>query len=386
MSTLLVTGIGELTTWDDERPVRSDAAVVLDDGVVAWAGDSRDAPDADERLDVEGAAVIPGFVDSHTHLMFAGDRAGEFAARMAGEPYTAGGIQSTVRATRAATDDELLANARRLLAELRAQGTTTVEVKSGYGLTLDDEARSLRLARTLTAETTFLGAHVVPIEYADDRDAYLDLVTGPMLDACAPHARWIDVFCDRGAFTIDESRRVLEAGIARGLGARLHGAQLAPSAAVELAVSLDAASIDHATFLSDRDVELLAGSSTVATLLPGAEFSTRQPYPSGRRLLDAGATIALATDCNPGSSFTTSMPFCLALAVREMGLTVPEALRAATLGGAAALRRDDVGHLRSGATGGLVVLDAPSAVHLAYRPGVPLIQRVLGRERPNLVT
>lgn len=383
MSTLLVTGIGELTTWDDERPVRPDAAVVLDDGVVAWTGDARGAPDADERLDVDGAAVIPGFVDSHTHLMFAGDRADEFAARMAGESYTAGGIQRTVRATRAASDDELLGNARRLLAELRAQGTTTVEIKSGYGLTVEDEARSLRLARTLTPETTFLGAHVVPAEYTDDRDAYLDLVTGPMLDACAPHARWIDVFCDRGAFTVDESRRVLEAGIARGLGARLHGAQLEPSGAVELAVGLGAASVDHATFLSDRDVELLAGSATVATLLPGAEFSTRQPYPSGRRLLDAGVTIALATDCNPGSSFTTSLPFCIALAVREMGLTVPEALRAATLGGAAALRRNDVGHLRSGATGGLVVLDAPSAVHLAYRPGVPLVRRIVGGFRPN---
>jgi len=252
-----------------------------------------------------------------------------------------------------------------------------VEVKSGYGLTVADEARALRLASTLTPETTYLGAHVVPGEYADDRDSYVDLVVGPMLDACAPHARWIDVFCETGAFTVEESRRILLAGAERGLGMRVHAGQLGESDGVRLAVELGAASVDHCTFLSDADVDALAGGGTVATLLPGVEFSTRQPYPSGRRLLDAGVRVALASDCNPGSSYTSSMAFCIAVAVRDMGMTPGEALRAATLGGAEALRRDDVGHLRLGATGGLVILEAPSPVHLAYRPGVPLVRQVL---------
>ncbi len=377
MTALLVTGIGELVSHDAERPVRQDAALVIVDGRVAWVGDATGAPDADERLDVEGRAVIPGFVDSHAHLMFAGDRADEFEARMSGLPYAAGGIRRTVAATRAAGDEELAARAARLVAEMRAQGTTTVEIKSGYGLTVQDEARALRIARTLTPETTFLGAHVVPEEFRADPDAYVDLVTGEMLDACAPEARWVDVFCEEGAFSVEQSRRILLAGAARGLGLRIHAAQLAPSAGVRLAVELGAASVDHCTFLGDEDVEALAASKTVATLLPGAEFSTRQPYPQARRLLDAGATVALATDCNPGSSFTSSMPFCIALAVREMRMTPFEALRAATLGGAAALRREDVGHLRPGARADLVVLDAPSSVHLAYRPGVPLVHRVL---------
>jgi imidazolonepropionase len=374
----VVRRIGELTTGEPDRPVRSDAAVVLEKGVVAWVGDDADAPDADESIDAAGAAGIPGFVDSHSHLLFAGDRADEFEARMAGERYAAGGIRRTVRLTREADDASLLDRARALVAEMRRQGTTTVEIKSGYGLTVADEERALRLARTLTPETTFLGAHVVPAEYADDRAAYVDLVTGPMLDACAPHARWIDVFCEHGAFTEEEARRILRAGADRGLGMRMHAGQLTESGAVRLAVELGAASVDHATYLSDADVDALAASDTVATLLPGVEFSTRQPYPSGRRLMDAGATVALATDCNPGSSYTSSMPFCIAVAVRDMGFTPREAIHAATAGGARALRRDDVGHLRVGATGGLVLLDAPSAVHLAYRPGVPLVTRVLG--------
>jgi len=379
MTSTLVTAIGELTTWEPDRPVRHDAAVVFDQGAVAWVGDASDAPAADERIDAEGRAAVPGFVDSHSHLMFAGDRADEFEARMAGQKYEAGGIRRTVRLTREADDATLLANARAIVDEMRRQGTTTVEIKSGYGLTVSDEQRALRLARELTPETTFLGAHVVPVEFADDPDGYVDLVTGEMLDACAPFARWIDVFCESGAFTVEQSRRILEAGAARGLGLRLHAGQLGPSEGVQLAVELGAASVDHGTYLSDADVEALAGSSTVATLLPGVEFSTRQPYPSGRRLLDAGVTVALATDCNPGSSFTSSIPFCIALAVREIGMTPREALHAATVGGARALRRDDVGHLSIGATGGLVLLDAPSAVHLAYRPGVPLVRQVVGQ-------
>lgn len=383
MNALLVTGIGELVTFDPAHPdpdgILHDAALLAVDGRIAWTGPASAAPrqDADETLDVEGAAVIPGFVDAHTHLVFGGDRAEEFEARMAGRPYTAGGIRSTVAATRAASDDELRRRLARFVAELHAQGTTTFEVKSGYGLTVEDEERLLRLAREVTDETTFLGAHVVPPEFADDPDAYVDLVVGPMLNACAPHARWIDVFCETGAFSVEQSRRILSAGAERGLGVRVHASQLGPGEGVALAVELDAASVDHCTYLTDDDVERLAASNTVAGLLPGVEFSTRHPYPSGRRLLDAGVTVALASDCNPGSSFTSSMPFCIALAVREMGLTPTEALRAATLGGAAALRRSDVGHLRPGARADLAVLDAPSHLHLAYRPGVPLVARTL---------
>ena len=373
MTTTLVDNIGLLVTHDADRPERTNASLVIDDGVVAWVGEG--SPAADERIDAGGGCVIPGFIDSHSHLVFAGDRADEFEARMAGRRYEAGGIRRTVAATREASDEELMANARKLVAEARAQGTTTLEIKSGYGLTVADEERSVRLAATLTSEVTFLGAHVVPDGI--DRGDYLDLVTGEMLDACAPHARWIDVFCETGAFTVEESRRILEAGIARGLGARMHAGQLGESDGVRLAVELGAASVDHCTYLSAEDVEALAGSSTVATLLPGVEFSTKHPYPDARRLLDAGVTVAIATDCNPGSSFTTSMPLMVALAVREMGMTPAEALAAATLGGAAALRGTDVGHLRVGARADLVILDAPSYVHLAYRPGVPLVRSVI---------
>ena len=376
---LVITNIGELTTNDPSTgpdPLR-DAAVVVDGDRIAWIGPAAHAPEADQRLDAGGAAVIPGFVDSHAHLVFAGDRAAEFAARMNGEPYTGGGIRTTVAATRAASDGELLAAARRLLLEARRQGSTTVEIKSGYGLSVAEEARSLRIARQLSDETTFLGAHVVPAEYADDPAGYVALVSGPMLTAAAAHARWIDVFCDRGAFDGDQAREILTAGAKAGLGLRVHANQLTAGPGAQLAVALDAASADHCTHLTDADVDALAGSDTVATLLPGAEFSTRSPYPDARRLLAAGVTVALASDCNPGSSYTSSMPFCLALAVREMRMTPAEALWAATAGGARALRRDDVGVVRAGARGDLVVLDAPSYLHLAYRPGVPLIKTVL---------
>lgn len=376
MSTTLVTGIGLLVTHDPERPERSGAALVIDGDTVAWVGDAANAPAADEVIDAGGRCAIPGFVDSHSHLMFAGDRADEFEARMAGRAYEAGGIRRTVRLTREASDAELLANAQRLLAEARAQGTTTIEIKSGYGLTVADEQRALRLAATLTPETTYLGAHVVPDGVS--REDYVDLVCGDMLAACAPHARWIDAFCETGAFTLDETRRILTAGIAEGLVPRLHAAQLGPNPdAIALGIELGAASIDHCTYLTVADVDALAGSATVATLLPGVEFSTRHPYPDARRLTDAGVAIALASDCNPGSSYTTSMPLCIALAVREMGLSPYEALRAATLGGAQALRRADIGHLRTGARADLVLLDAPTYTHLAYRPGVPLVHRVL---------
>jgi imidazolonepropionase len=377
---LLLTGIGELVTLDPAHGpglgLVRDAAVVIEgtgEGWrVAWTGPAREAPEADQAQDLGGRAVIPGFVDSHSHLLFAGDRGEEFAARMAGTTYDGGGIRTTVAATRAATDEELEANLLRHLREMRRQGTTTVEVKSGYGLTVADEARSLAIAARFTSETTYLGAHVVPPEHADDPAAYVDLVTGPMLEACAPHAKWIDVFCERGAFDADQARAILSAGQSSGLRGRLHANQLAPGPGVQLACELGLVAVDHCTYLDADDVAALADTGTVATLLPGVEFSTRSPYPDARMLLDRGVRVALATDCNPGSCYTSSMPLCVALAVREMGMTPGEALTAATLGGAQALDRDDVGHLRPGARGDLVALEAPSYLHLAYRPGVPL--------------
>ena len=356
-----------------ELELIENAALVIDAGVVAWVGSIANAPAADEFVDVAGRTVIPGFVDSHAHLVFAGDRAAEFEARMSGVSYSAGGIKTTVAATRAASDESLRAGLRARMHELHRSGITTFETKSGYGLTVADEARSLRLAAEVTDETTFLGAHVVPAEFADRRSEYVSLVAGEMLEAAAPHARWIDVFCDRGAFDADEADEILRAGVRAGLRPRIHANQLEAGAGIELAVKHDCASADHCTHLTDRDIELLAGSNTVATLLPGAEFSTRAQYPDARRLFAAGAKVALATDCNPGSSFTTSMAFCLAVAVRDMHFTPSQALVAATAGGAAALRRTDVGGLRVGQRANLVVLNAPSFVHLMYRPGVDLV-------------
>ncbi|MCO5970834.1 imidazolonepropionase [Actinoallomurus soli] len=371
---ILITNIGELVGADAERWVIEDAALVIDGDRIGWAGPVAAAPAADEVVDAGGRAVLPGFVDSHAHLVFAGERAEEFAARMSGRPYAAGGIRTTVAKTRAASDDELRAGVRRLVAEMVRQGTTTIECKSGYGLTVADEERAVRIAAELVDEVTYLGAHVVP--NGTDAADYVRLVAGEMLEACAPYARWIDVFCERGAFDADQTREILAAGRAAGLIPRLHANQLGHGPGVRLAVEYDAASADHCTFLSDEDVAALADSETVATLLPGVEFSTRQPYPDARRLIDAGAKVALATDCNPGSCYTSSMAFCVALAVREMRMTPEEAVRAATEGGARALRRTDVGHLRPGARADVLLLDAPSHIHLAYRPGVPQVARV----------
>ncbi|MGA4984706.1 imidazolonepropionase [Streptomyces cellulosae] len=385
MSATVITNIATLVTNDpslrDSDPlglVRG-AAVVVEGDRVVWTGESSKAPPTDNRVDAGGRAVLPGFVDSHSHLVFAGDRTEEFNARMSGRPYSAGGIRTTVAATRAASDAELEANLTRYLAEALRQGTTTFETKSGYGLTVEDEARTLRIAAAHTDEVTYLGAHIVAPEFADDPAGYVALVTGEMLNACAPHARWIDVFCEKGAFDGDQARAILTAGKAKGLHPRIHANQLSYGPGVQLAVELDAASADHCTHLTDADVDALANSSTVATLLPGAEFSTRAAWPDARRLLDAGVTVALSTDCNPGSSFTSSVPFCVALAVRDMGMTPDEAVWAATAGGAAALRRTDVGRLVPGAYADLVMLDAPSHVHLAYRPGVPLVTGVWRR-------
>jgi imidazolonepropionase len=381
-STLLVTGIGELTVndpqaVDDGRPAPlADAALLVHDGRIVWHGRGAEAPAADERVDVGGRAVIPGFVDSHAHLVFAGDRAAEFEARMTGARYSAGGIRTTVAATRASDDEALRANVRGLIAEMARQGTTSVECKTGYGLTVEDEARAIRIAKEECDVATFLGAHVIPAEYADRREEYVDLVRGPMLEACAGHADFVDVFCERGAFDEVETRLILDAAKARGLAVRLHANQLGHGPGVQLAVEYGAASADHCTYLDPADIEALAASSTVATLLPGVEFSTRSPYPDARALLDAGAQVAIATDCNPGSCYTSSMPFCLALAVREMRMSPAEALRAATLGGARALGLSDAGHLAVGARADFAVLDAPSYLHLMYRPGVPLVHGV----------
>jgi imidazolonepropionase len=381
VSSTVITGIAELVTCDGSTPdglgIVPDAAVVVEDGHIAWLGTASGAPMTDHQVDVGGRAVLPGFVDSHSHLVFAGDRGDEFAARMSGTSYDGGGIAASVAATRAATDDELRALVALRVAEMRAQGTTTVEIKSGYGLTIEDEARALRIAAEFTPETTFLGAHVVPREYAEDRATYLELVTGPMLEAAAPHAKWIDVFCEPHsphAFTVDEARAVLVAGRAKGLELRVHGNQLGHGPGVLLAVDLGAASVDHCTYLSASDVNALADAAdtTVATLLPGVEFSTRSPYPDAGALLRAGVSIALATDCNPGTCYSSSMPFVIALAVREMGLTPGEAVLAATTGSAKALRRGDIGRIVVGARADLTLLDAPSHVHLSYRAGVPI--------------
>lgn len=377
MTTTIVSDIGLLVTNDPalgegRLGLVRDAYVVFDRAGVIAVGTGA-APSADRHIDAGGRCVIPGFVDSHTHLVFAGDRSAEFVARMAGQPYEAGGIRTTVAATRAASDEELrqLAVARR--DEARRAGITTLEIKSGYGLTAPDEARCLRLASELTTETTFLGAHVVPPEFDGQSDDYVSHVCSVMVPVCAPHARWIDAFCETGAFDADQCRAVLQAGRAAGLGLRLHANQLGFGPGVRLAVEMGCASADHCTYLTDADISALAGSSTVATFLPATDFSTRQPYPDARRVIDGGATVAIATNCNPGSSYTTSMSFCIALAVRDLRMTADEALWAATAGGAAALRRTDIGAVYRGARADLVLLDAPSYTHLVYRPGVPLV-------------
>ena len=348
------------------------AALLVEDGNVAWLGKSHDAPGADQHLSLAGKTVIPGFVDSHSHIIFAGDRSEEFAHRMAGQPYASGGIRTTVRATRAAADDELRSNAKKLIAEFHASGITHFEIKSGYGLDVETEERSLRVASEFTEDTTFLGAHVVPDGM--ERTEYVHIFKTEMLHAVKQHAKWVDVFCDRGAFSVAEAREILEAGIAAGLLPRLHANQLENLGAISMAVELDCASVDHCTHLNAGDIAALSGSNTVVTLVPGAEFSTRSPYPDARRLVAAGITVALATDCNPGSSFTTSMPFCIAIAVREMGLTPDQAVWAATRGGAKALRNNK-GSLKVETAADFVVLDAPNHIHLAYRPGVQLVEK-----------
>lgn len=379
----LITGISELVTNDGadwELGIRDQAALIVEDDRIAWVGSAASAPVADRRIDLEGRTVVPGFVDSHSHIVFAGDRSEEFSHRMQGEAYTGGGIAQTVSATRAASDEQLRASTRRLLAESRSQGTTTLEIKSGYGLTTSAEQRLLRIAAECTDEVTFLGAHVVPVEYQDRPDDYVHLVVNEMTSACAPLARWVDVFCEphsAHAFSGDQSRAVLQAGINEGLQVRVHGAQLGPGPGPALAVELGAASIDHATFLTDADVSALAdaaheGGPTV-TFLPIVEFSTKQPFPDARRVIDAGVPVAIATDCNPGTCFSNSMPLAIAFAVRDMHMSADEALWAATAGGARALRRTDIGRIAVGTRADLAVINAPNHLHIAYRAGVPLV-------------
>jgi imidazolonepropionase len=379
---IAITNIGSLVTNDPSLGSGilgelTNAALVIENEKIVWVGNSSSVPVTDQQIDVQGKAVIPGFVDSHAHLLFAGERSKEFQARMKGEKYSAGGIKSTVAATREATDEAIEQNMLRLVREMQKSGITTFETKSGYGLTTADETRALEIAAKHTPETTFLGAHVFPSEYAGKEDQYVGLVAGEMIESVLPYAKWIDVFCDQGAFDVDQARQILQAGKNKGLLPRIHANQLTQGGGAQLAVELDCASADHCTHLSDSDIEALAGSNTVATLVPGAEFSTRAIYPNAARLFDAGVNVALATDCNPGSSYTTSMPFCIAIAIREMGFTPEQALWSATMGGAKALRRSDVGSLSVGQSADLVVLNAPSYLHLGYRPGVDLVSQVI---------
>lgn len=416
MASTLIRNISELWTLDpaledpDERgatgaQVLRDAALVIDGERIAWTGPAAEAPEADERVDAEGRAVLPGWVDSHSHLIFDGDRSAEFEARMAGQAYAAGGIQVTTDATRSASDERLAALVAQRVQAAQALGTTCMETKTGYGLTVEDEKRAAVLAERLIEEgvldeATFLGAHLVPAEFADDAEGYVDLVVGPMLAAVAPHVRWADVFCEEGAFTPAQSERVLRAARESGLGLRVHGHQIGRSGGVALAVQLGAASVDHVNFMSPDDIEALAGTAgiatapgeqdgllavdrgpTVATVLPACDLSTRAPLAPARALLDAGAHVAIASNCNPGTSFTSAMPFCVATAVLQMRLSIAEAVRAATRGGALALRRSDVGHLAVGARADLQILEAPAAIHLAYRPGMPLTHAVWRKGR-----
>ena len=381
--TLVIDNIGELITnveglGKGPLGIVENVSVVVDRGRVVDIGAAGAL--ADERLDAGGRCVLPGFVDSHTHLVFAGERAEEFTRRMAGEPYDGGGIRVTTDATRAAGRQSLRASLDRRLIEVHRAGTTTVEIKSGYGLSVESESLATSLAAQVTTEATFLGAHVVPSEYRGRADEYTELVCGPMLDEVRPHVRWIDVFCETGAFDVDQSRAVLEAGRRAGLGLRLHANQLDYGPGVRLGVEMGCASVDHCTYLSDDDLEMLAASDTVATFLPASDFSTRQPYPDARRAIEAGVKVAIASNCNPGSSYTTSISFCIALAVRDMRMTIDEAVAAVTTGGAAALRRSDIGRLAPGSPAHLTILDAPSRYHLAYRPGVPLIWRTIGSD------
>ena len=379
MTATVVRNIGQLiTNSDSSLGIIENAALVFENGKVQWIGANSSAPAADSSIDAESGVVTPGFVDSHTHLVFAGDRTQDYVARMTGSKYSSGGINTTVSATRAASEDELRETTRRLVARARSTGTTTLEVKSGYGLNTETELKILKVAREFTHETTFLGAHIVPSEKINSRDSYIDEVKTTMLQAVKQYAKWIDVFCDTGAFSVDEAREILKAGIAEGLKPRLHGNQLGNTGGAELAAELKVASVDHCTHISDSALSALADAGVVATLLPGAEFFTRSEYPNAKRFFDAGINVALATDCNPGSSFMTSMPVVISLAVREMQMTPTQAFYAATKGGALALQRTDIGHLNVGAEADLVIWQTKSFESIPYQMGEVECQTISG--------
>lgn len=395
MADLLVRRIGRLVSNDADRGgllgVVDDAAIVVTDSTISWVGWEAELPRGLGEmpvLDCEGRSVVPGFVDAHTHLVFAGDRSVEFGLRMEGASYeellaAGGGIRSTVRLTRAATGEELFAEASRRAGRMLAAGTTTAEVKSGYGLDLETEVRMLEIVHHLDSVlpidlvATFLGAHVVPAEYEHDRSAYVALVAGAMLDACAPLARFCDVFTDDVAFTVDETRTILTAAAEHGLATRLHADQLSRSGGTALAAELSAASADHLDHASDADLSALAAAGTSGVLLPAVSLAMRLPYPNGRTIWDAGVTVALGTDCNPGSAYIETMSFVIALAVLEMGLTPDEALWAGTRGSALSLREPEKGQLTAGSHADLVVLDADSHVHIPYRPDTDLVWAVV---------
>ncbi len=373
MNELVVRRAGRVFGHEGDGPL----ALVLRDGVVEAVVPDTDVDVDLPELDAGGRAVIPGFVDAHTHLVFAGDRCDEFEARLAGQPYAAGGIMRTVSATRGATFDELVDGVVGRAAAALATGTTTIEVKSGYGLDVAHERRLLEVVAAADARTpvdlvpTFLGAHLAP-------DAeYVDLVVDEMLPACAGLAVSCDAFCDEGALTVDQARRVLEAGRRHGLAPRIHAEELAHTGGARLAAELGCLSADHLVHADEADARALAEAGVVAVLLPATSFCLRSGYAPARMLHDVGVTLALASDCNPGTSNTTSMPFVIALACSAYGLTVDEAVLAATLGGALALGRRDIGHLRPGARADLVVLDTDRWADLAYRPGMPMIHVVV---------
>ncbi len=389
-SRLLLSNIGQLVTntgpagqADESLGLLRSHALLIEGDTIVWVGPQDDPAVESARaagiaeVSIEGQVVMPGFVDSHTHLIHAGDRSDEFRRRMSGEPYAPAGIWDTVRATRNATDEQLVSDLSHRVRQAELTGTTTIEIKTGYGLDVATEARLAALAATMTDQVTFLGAHLVPPEFDGRGDDYVDLVVGEMLDAIGPYARFIDVFCERGAFSENQSRRVLRAGVERGLIPTLHASQLDYGGGVAIAQGVDAVSISHATFLTDADVEQLAGSNTVVTLLPGTEFATRQPYPDAKRLTDAGVKVAIASNCNPGSGYSSSMPLMIALAVREMGMTPADALYSATKVGAQALALSNRGVIAPGMRADLIHLDAPDYSYLAYRPGVPIIARVI---------
>jgi imidazolonepropionase len=386
MMDVFLTGIGQLTT--NTGPRITNAVVAVEHGIITYAGPATDAPDqTGDRYDCEGKAVIPGFVDAHTHVVFAGDRSDEFSRRLAGESYAdiaaaGGGILSTVAATRGSSEEELFDQAAERVERMVRSGTTTLEIKSGYGLDVDTELRLLAVAHRLGAElpvtvkTTFLGGHSVPPEFKGDRDGYVDLLVEEMLPAAAPLADYCDVFVEDGVFGVEEARRIFARGAELGLGARVHAEQLGHSGGAALAAEIEAVSADHLDHATEEDARALAQAGVSAVLVPGASYTLRSPQAPGPVLLEQGCNLALATDCNPGTSYFESLTPILSLAVVQMGLTVDQAITAATLGGAQSLGLDDRGYIASEAVADLVVLDAPTAAHLVYRPGANLVRQV----------